>query len=81
MNNIYDLLWALAKWLETLADRIQYHCTIYWRDYCKHCGVEGGYGHRADCPKAGEIIMYSADEDLLARDWDTPEEDEAWKDL
>ena len=24
---------------------------------------------------------YIASEDVLARDWDTPEEDEAWKDL
>jgi len=58
----------------------------------KKIGVKEGYlflireeeGERLVCEKisiSSSFQMMHASERVLSRDWDTPEEDEAWKDL
>ena len=47
----FELVLRFCNWLEDLADIIRSPAITYFRDYCKYCGSEGGYGHKKGCPK------------------------------
>lgn len=39
----------LYKFFDNLGDWFLGKYLFIERDYCKDCGIEGGYGHRAEC--------------------------------
>ena len=50
-DKFYDILWWIAIKLEDIAEKLKYAAIWYWSDFCEYCGMEGGYGHKAGCPK------------------------------
>jgi hypothetical protein len=47
---LYDLLYDIGDLLDTLGWKLRQISIHHWRNYCKHCGIEGGYGHKKECP-------------------------------
>jgi hypothetical protein len=49
----YRVLFRIGEWFEyEVADFFKMPAIRFWQDRCKHCGIEGGYGHRKGCPNA-----------------------------